>query len=170
MSPALAGGFFTTEPPGKPVAKFVMCESVAVKSARPQQCRSRQPYKFWVCLFVFAKTKIGSLSRLKTWASTLGQQAVCTRRSEAHGVSGGRRIRGTEPDGVWSQACTQSSQPGSNWVAGMGTMSWVPGGIRLPEGELPGCPSRLLGIKLVCIPARDTFPGGVAGLLGPWKV
>jgi len=71
VSPALAGGFFTTEPPGKPVAKFVMCESVAVKSARPQQCRSRQPYKFWVCLFVFAKTKIGSLSRLKTWASAL---------------------------------------------------------------------------------------------------
>ena len=162
MSPALAGGFFTTEPPGKPVAKFVMCESVGVKSARPQQCRSGQPYKFWVCLFVFAKTKIGSLSRLKTWASALtdphcGQQAVCTHGSEAHGVSGGRRIRGTEPDGVCSQACTQSSQPGSIWVAGMGTTSWVPGGTRLPEGELPGCPSHLLGIKLVRIPAETPF-------------
>ena len=48
----------------------------------------------------------------------------------------------------------------------MGMMSWAPGGTKLPEGEFAGCPSHPLGIRVVHIPAGDTFPEGVVVLLG----
>ena len=60
MSPALAGGFFTTEPPGKPLSKFTTQINHSInKFLRAEHAKQRREIYALLVEFYFQEVEIG---------------------------------------------------------------------------------------------------------------